>query len=95
LAPPHNGVSIAEKILLLLKDWGIDKKVMCLTVDNASSNDVCIDMLKCQLRLLCDGDYFHIHCCAHVLNLIVKEGLKDMDKAVYKIRECVKHCKGS
>jgi len=51
LPPPHNGVSIAEKILLLWKDWGIDKKVMCLTVDNASSNDVCVDMLKSQLRL--------------------------------------------
>ena len=64
LPPPHNGVSIAERILLLWKDWGIDKKVMCLTVDNASANDVCVDMLKSQLRLLCDGDYFHVRCCA-------------------------------
>jgi len=94
LPPPHNGVSIAEKILLLLKDWGIDKKVMCLTVDNASSNDVYVDMLKCQLRVLCDGDYFHVCCCAHILNLIMKEGLKDIDETVYKIRECVKYCKG-
>jgi len=62
--PPHNGVSLAEKLLLLLKDWELDKKVMSLTVDNASSNDLCVDMMKIQLKLLCNGDYFHVHCCA-------------------------------
>jgi len=51
LPPLHNGVSIAKKVLLLWKDWGIDKKLMYLTIDNASSNDVCVDMLKSQLRL--------------------------------------------
>ena len=95
MPPPHNGVALAEKLLLLLKDWGVDKKVMSLTVDNASSNDLCVDMMKVQLKLLCDGDYFHVRCCAHILNLIVKEGLKDVDDAVSKIRECVKYCKGS
>jgi len=42
MPPSHNGVSLAEKLLLLLKDWELDKKVMCLTVDNASSNDLCV-----------------------------------------------------
>ena len=68
---------------------------MHLAVDNASSNDVCVDMFKSQLRLLCDGDYFHVRCCAHVLNWIVEEGLKGIDEAVYKVRKCVKYCKGS
>jgi len=90
MSPPHNGVSLAEKLLLLLKDWGLDKKMMCLTVDNASLNDLCVDMMKVQLKLLCTGDYFHVRCCTHIFNLIVKEGLKDVDDA-----ECVKYCKGS
>ena len=68
---------------------------MSLTLDNAYSNDVCVDMMKVQLKLLCDGAYFHVCCCAHILNLIVKEGLKDVDEAVSKVRECVKYCKGS
>ena len=76
MRPPHNGVALAEKLLLLLKDWGLDKKVMCLIVDNASSNELCADMMKVQLKLLCNGDYFHVRYCAHILNLIVKEGLK-------------------
>ena len=52
-------------------------------------------MMKLQLKLLCNGDYFHVRCCANILNLIVKEGLKDVDDVVSKVRECVKYCKGS
>jgi hypothetical protein len=39
--------------------------------------------------------FFHVHCGAHVLNLIVQEGLKVIDKSVSKIREIVKYIKGS
>jgi len=52
-------------------------------------------MMKIQLKLLCNGDHFHACCCAHILNLIVKEGSKDVDDVVSKVRECVKCCKGS
>jgi len=52
-------------------------------------------MLKSQPKLLFDGEYFHVRCCAHILNLIVKEGLKDRDEIGVKVRECAKYCKGS
>ncbi|KAF7810184.1 zinc finger BED domain-containing protein RICESLEEPER 2-like [Senna tora] len=45
--------------------------------------------------LLCDGDYFHIRCSAHILNLIVQEGLKVASDALHKIRESVKYVKTS
>ncbi|KAI5437770.1 hypothetical protein KIW84_023765 [Lathyrus oleraceus] len=57
------------------------------------------DHLKTHLRvqgnLMCDGEFFHIRCSAHVLNLIVQEGLKVASEALHKIRESVKHIKGS
>ena len=45
--------------------------------------------------LLCNGDFFHIRCCAHILNLIVQEGLKVASDALHKIREGVKYVRGS
>ncbi|KAH7688738.1 Tam3-transposase (Ac family) protein [Dioscorea alata] len=97
--PPHTGVELAAKLFEFLKEWGIEKKVFSLTLDNASSNDNMKDILKEQLSLhdslLCGGNFFHIRCSAHILNLIVQEGLKVAHVPLHKIRESVKYVKGS
>ncbi|XP_027114057.1 zinc finger BED domain-containing protein RICESLEEPER 2 isoform X1 [Coffea arabica] len=99
MPPPHNGVALAEKIYSLASSWGIEKKLFSITLDNASANDSCVAILKNQLKLknslVCDGVLFHVRCCAHILNLIVQDGLKEIDKSVELIRECVKYVKGS
>lgn len=99
LPPPHTGVALAEKISSLLSTWGIDRKLFSITLDNAAVNDVCSELLKKQLNLknalVANGNLFHVRCCAHILNLIVREGLKEIDEAVDKTRECVKYVKGS
>ena len=70
-----------------------------ITLDNASNNDSFVEMLKCQLNttdsLLCVGEHFHICCCAHVLNLIVQDGLKEIDEAVNKVRESINYVRSS
>uniref|UniRef100_A0A803N1U4 BED-type domain-containing protein n=1 Tax=Chenopodium quinoa TaxID=63459 RepID=A0A803N1U4_CHEQI len=95
LPPPHTGVHKSDHVYDFLKDWGIQKKIMCITLDNASSNDVFADVIKNELDLVCGGDYFHVRCCTHILNLIVQDGLKEINEAVVKVRETVKYCKGS
>ncbi|XP_042969171.1 zinc finger BED domain-containing protein RICESLEEPER 1-like [Carya illinoinensis] len=99
MPPPHNGISLSEKIYNLLCEWGIQHKIYVLTLDNASSNDVSVELLRTQLNikkaLLCDGEFFHLRCCAHILNLIVQHGLKEIDFAIQKVRESIKYVKGS
>ena len=43
--------------------------------------------------LHCNGDLFHVHCAAHVLNLIVKNCLEVIDGVINNIRESVKYIK--
>ena len=99
MPPPHTGIALFEKIFSLLSDWGIEEKIFSITLDNASSNDVSVDALQVQLNLRgllpYNGEFFHLRCCAHILNLIVQNGLKSIDKAVGKIRDSVKYVKGS
>lgn len=96
---PHTGVALSNKLFSMLSQWGIENKIFALTLDNASANDVSVELLQSQLvlnnALLCDGEFFHIRCCAHIINLVVQDGLKDIDEAVGKIRDSVKYVRGS
>ncbi|XP_059629539.1 zinc finger BED domain-containing protein RICESLEEPER 2-like [Cornus florida] len=99
MSSPHNGVALTEKIYTLLVKWGIEKKLFSITLDNASPNCSFVELLKSQLNLndalLSGGEFFHIRCCAYILNLIVQEGLKEVDESIIKIHESVKYVKGS
>lgn len=96
---PHTGKTMYSAVLSMLQDWGIDDKIFCFTLDNASSNDRMQDYLKETLlardALLYNGEFFHVRCAAHVLNLIVKDGLKVIEHIVEKVRHCVKKVKYS
>jgi len=98
MPPPHNGASLAEKIYSLLEEWGIDKKVFSITLDNVFANDLCVVNLKPKLNmnkvLPYEGELFHMRCCAHILNLIVQDGLKETTGTIQKIRDSVKYFRG-
>ena len=52
-------------------------------MDNASSNDVAIEYLrrktKDRVGSLLGCEFFPMRCCAHILNLIVQDGLRDLN----------------
>ncbi|XP_077222121.1 zinc finger BED domain-containing protein RICESLEEPER 2-like [Tasmannia lanceolata] len=99
LEPPHFGVVISDAISACLTEWGIQDKVQSITLDNARNNDVAADQLKINFqsrnKLHYKGKIFHIRCCAHILNLMVQDGLKEIDSIIHKIRESVKYLKKS
>ena len=77
--PPHTKEILSNVLLDFLLDWNMDRKISTITVDNCSSNDGMIDILREKLSLnnslLLNGKVFHMRCVAHILNLVVKEGL--------------------
>ncbi|KAI5388270.1 hypothetical protein KIW84_074092 [Lathyrus oleraceus] len=83
---------------MCLNSWALNR-VLSLTVDNASSNDVGVERLKRRLlfrnSLVMSGNHFHMRCCAHILNLVVKEGLKDIDGSIGRIRHDVWYVRSS
>ena len=76
--PNHKGSTIGRVIESCLLDWGIEH-VLAITVDNASSNDLAIAYLKDQFSWRCkvlNNEFLHVRCSAHILNLVVQDGLK-------------------
>lgn len=97
--PPHTGVIIADALSKCFLEWGIENKVSTITVDNASYNDVCIRRVKedfsLRKRLSIGGKIFHVRCCAHILNLLVQDGLNQIVDAIDVVREGIKYLKNS
>nr|XP_023928812.1 zinc finger BED domain-containing protein RICESLEEPER 1-like [Quercus suber] len=93
----HKEETIGRKIEMSLCEWGIDG-IFTLTVDNASSNLTTIKFLQRVTKdwngTVLENEFMHMRCCAHILNLIVGEGLKEIDASVARVREAVKVVKG-
>ena len=81
-----------------MRDWGIDK-IFTVTIDNASSNDVAISYLKKkfnQVRTsILQGKYLHMRCIAHIINLVVSDGLKEHNDSIARVRGVVKYVRQS
>ena len=45
--------------------------------------------------LLLNGEFFHIRCSTHILNLIIQDGLKVASDAFLKIRQSVHYVRAS
>ena len=95
MPPPRTGLDIADYIYKCLKEWEIEGKILSISVDNASYNDRAVNNLKTNVsrvkKLPCGGRLFHVRCCAHILNLLVKDGLSKIEYAIEEVREAVKY----
>ena len=75
---PHSGYAIEEELLRCLTDWEIRENIFTLTLDNASNNTTACELLviDCKYDLMFGGDHLHVRCCAHILNILVQDGLR-------------------
>ncbi|XP_021845055.2 zinc finger BED domain-containing protein RICESLEEPER 2-like isoform X1 [Spinacia oleracea] len=99
IPPPRKGKDIANCIFRCLKEWEIENKVFTVSVDNASANDSCIQIMKDTFsltkRLVCGGKLFHVRCCAHIINIMVQHGLKQVKTIIKNVHDSVEYLNGS
>jgi hypothetical protein len=90
LPTPQTGVAISNQLMSTEAEWKLINKIVFTTVDNASSNNVAItrfvSLLKDQSTVPpnMQGSFFHVQCSAHIINLVVKDGLKTLSTAISK-----------
>ncbi|CAN1750157.1 Zinc finger BED domain-containing protein RICESLEEPER 2 [Linum perenne] len=93
--PPHSGTNVSDALHKCLVDWDIENKIWTITLDNAAYNDLAMRTLKNTLtfvsKLPLSGEIFHVRCCAHILNLLVQCGLKEIEGIIENVRQSVKH----
>lgn len=67
--------------------YSLKKKIISITTDNEKSNIKCL-----QLLLLFNENYdelVHTRCLAHVLNLAVKKGLREIEDPISSVSKLV------
>ncbi|CAD5333143.1 unnamed protein product [Arabidopsis thaliana] len=79
--------------MTISKRIGGIKRVFCIIVDNATANTSAMTKFKKEMMQLNGNDalilkceYLHMRCAAHILNLVVKEGLTEINSSVEAIR---------
>ncbi|KAL0015504.1 hypothetical protein SO802_002573 [Lithocarpus litseifolius] len=86
---PHTKDVLAEVLVDCFLEWNIDRKF---------TNDAMIRLLLNKLdtsSLMLGGSMLHMRCAAHILNLIVQDGLSLIGDGIEKIRDSVIYWTGS
>jgi len=92
---PHSGLAIEEAITRCMTEYGIKEKMFTITLDNASNNNTACDLLQESAKsdLLFGGQHLRVRCCAHILNLLVQDGMTIADATLEMIRDLIRHIK--
>jgi len=86
VAKSHTGANLAVAFARILKDFGIENKVLSITCDNASANDAMIEELGDSLDRFA-GQASRTRCFAHIINLVVKTLMRQFDAPKGKVNE--------
>ena len=94
---PHTGYALEEAIVSSLTEWGLREKILTLTLDNAGNNTKACELIVQHHKheLLCEGAHLHVRCSAHILNILVQDGMELIHAAIEKIRELLKSIESS
>ena len=95
---PHKKDVLAKVLVDCFLEWNIDRKLSTITVHNCSTDDIMIRLLLNKLdtsSLIFSGSMLHMRYAAHILNLIVQDGLSLIGDGFERIRDSVIYWTGS
>ncbi|KAH9792419.1 BED-type domain-containing protein [Citrus sinensis] len=97
--PPPTTVKAGERgdnaIVSITEEFPDEKLLTFQTCDAPCPNEGALRYLIDRVKtwrddgLVLNGDYLHVRCCAHILNLIVTEGLKELEQSIVSVRNAV------
>ncbi|KAA3484638.1 zinc finger BED domain-containing protein RICESLEEPER 2-like [Gossypium australe] len=78
MSQPHTTEILVDTWKECIQSWNLDIRFFAITVDNCTTNDVMMDILHGEFpygSLLLHDQFFYMHYCAYILNIIVQYGL--------------------
>ena len=66
----YSGENIAEYLLAMLEEFGLTKKVVSVTLDNASANTTAMSILSPKISGYVSTLFLHQRCACHIIILL-------------------------
>jgi hAT family C-terminal dimerisation region len=88
----HSGENICEAFWEVVLDYGLTKRIGYFMLDNATSNDTALTILRKKLRDMSIPKFFSVshrrlRCFGHIVNLVVKALLYGKDAEAFEIED--------
>jgi len=90
----HTGFTLSTHVSEIWKDFGVANKVLAITLDSASNNDLMVDYLDKDVRNSF-STFSHIRCFAHVVNLGAQDALRVIKGDLDILRTVIKSIRAS
>ena len=90
---PHPHTSDVLATILMdqcLFEYNLENKISSIIADNCTTNNSMMDILLGKFEnnsLILGGKFLHMRCSAHILNLIVKDGLDVIGNGIKRIHD--------
>ncbi|XP_055960138.1 zinc finger BED domain-containing protein RICESLEEPER 2-like [Mercurialis annua] len=94
----HKDEYLSKAMEACLQEWGV-KNIFSVTLDNAENNTAAMTFFM--KKMLSWGTtperckYAHMRCIAHIVNLVVSDGMKESSSLFEKVRMAVRYIKNS
>lgn len=79
----HAGEVIAEQVIQVIQEYGMEKRLGYFVLDNATSNDTCVKAILHQLRSNLIKKERRLRCVGHIINIAAQAFLYDNDKEAF------------
>jgi hypothetical protein len=83
----HTGRNMALVLEEILKEYLIEKRILTVTMDNASNNDTLLEELI-EKGIIRDADH-HIRCFSHIVNLAAQDCIYEFSDKLINLRAIV------
>ena len=80
---------LLKKISQVVADFGLTNKIFSITLDNAGANSRAMDILTPLFSTYAESFLLHQRCTCHIINLIVKSGLKRLSRYLDNFRTTI------
>jgi hypothetical protein len=81
---PHTGKNLFYMLRDVMKMFKIEQKVFSISFDNATNNTNAVQRLILKYEPPLKGIFYHSRCVAHIINLVVQDGLAVQEISVVK-----------